>query len=88
MKGSKAAEKMRNMANEYDVITSELENALLAPSCCEDLNTPPFDESERGSTSDQKSFGYAELRNELSQIENKTYIWCIFFCKIFSKFQT
>ena len=74
MKGSKAAEKMRNMANEYDAITSELENALLAPSGGADINTTPFDESERGSTSDQKSYGYAELRNELSEIENKTYI--------------
>ena len=74
MKGSKAAEKMRNMANEYDAITSELENTLLAPSCGEDLNTPSFDGSERDSTSDQKSYGYAELRNELSEIENKTYI--------------
>ena len=43
----------------------------------QDSNTPPFDESERGSTTDQKSYGYEELRNKFSK--NKTLICYIFY---------
>ena len=87
MKESKAAEKMRNMANEYDALTSELEEALVAPSNGENSNInhssgdfqnlhsihpPSTDQSE--SSTEQQSYGYKELRNELSEMENKTYI--------------
>ena len=87
MKESKAAEKMRNMANEYDVLISELEKALVAPSSGENSNInhssgdfknlhsihrPSTDQSE--SSTEQQLYGYKELRNELSEMENKTYI--------------
>jgi len=87
MKESKAAEKMRIMANEYDALTSELEKALVAPSSGEHSNVknssgdfqtlhsahrPSIDQSE--SSTKQESYGYKELRNELSEMKNKTYI--------------
>ena len=87
MKESKAAEKMRNMANEYVALTSELEEALVAPSSGENSNInhssgdfqnlhsihpPSTDQSE--SSTEQQLYGYKELRNELSEMENKTYI--------------
>ena len=87
MKESKAAEKMRNMANEYDVLISELEKALVAPSSGENSNInhssgdfknlhsihrSSTDQSE--SSIEPESYGYKELRNELSEMENKTYI--------------
>ena len=87
MKESKAAEKMRNMANEYDALTSELEKSLVAPSSGENshinhssgdfqnlhsIHRPSTDQSE--SSTEQESYGYKELRNELSEMKNKTYI--------------
>ena len=84
MKESKAAEKMRSMANEYDAITLELEETLLAPSSDEYLKSTQSSgdfrtlhsihrpSPDHESVNKQESYGYRELRNELAEIENKT----------------
>ena len=87
MKESKAAEKMRTMANEYDILTSELEEAFFAPSNGEFSSLNHSSENfetlhsiyrlstdQLESADAQKSYGYKELRNELSEMKNKTFI--------------